>query len=425
MSNYNPTAKQPLSFLAPLITGVGILVLLFFLYTSIKASVTEIHRVRILSEVRQDGIVVLADNSTPSPFHEGKSLVLSGKLHVDAPLRDDDFHIEQAGLKLIREVQIYQTVKDVDFGGKKERQVYMADKMAESSTIFINEWCAAPVVTRPMEGAFHLSFEERQRNANEGSELFYQSKTMLPNSVRLGAYHVSTPIIQSEQWGKIARDFLLPQSQWHEKTFALGIAKEHALYLRKKGFTEQERATPEAYEPQIGDLRVRWRVILSDQEVTLFARQEGDRLWPIPTSADPYFVLERGVIDIPHYLAAELEAGQRFSSMMLFFYFFFFWGSYALILWGIRFGTRQSALWEGWMACYKKGSSALLSCLTLSLVYVFLILYAGDWQGLAWFGLAWLALVLGLGYYLCKKAINKGKTLVFSGPTRMPHNEDS
>ncbi len=344
---------------------------------------------------------------------------VSGTLRTATVLEDEEFHIKHQGLKLVREVNIYQTVKHVEAGDDKSSpSTYITD---EPTTMFINEWCGTTLDTRPLELAMHLSFEERNKNANEGSELFHTNLTLLPNEVKLGAYDVSAPIIHHPKWGKVASSFILPQTFWPEQTHARGIVKENSLYLRKQGFSEQEKAAPQDYHPQIGDLRLRWRYIPNELEATIVAQQDGSSLKPIKTSGhNDFFILEQGIIDVPNHLASEQEEVKNFSSILSMFMFFFFWPCYAIIFWGVRFGSRQSAFCEGWMAIYKYGSSALLACITTIVQNSCIMLYQGKWLGLAL-----LALGIGLALYLRKKALNHGKTLVFSGPTREEYDEDS
>ncbi len=410
MSNYNPTEQQPTGCFAYPIIGAGLILLLFFIFVCAKAGVQNTHQQRSIDEL-QGRVTTLDASVPPSADHDGSYVALSGELRTDEVLHDADFHISQRGLKLIREVKIYQTMKYSDIGDQKH----------ESSSYFINEWLDAPVVARTLEFAMHLSYEERNKNANEGSELFYQNATMLPQRVTLSAYDVSAAIIQHARWDGVASARILPQSQWSESTQAQGIVRDNALYLRKGGFTEQQRATPAVYQPLIGDLRLRWRYIPNEQEVTLIAQQEGTQLKPIQTSGhDDFFILEQGRIDAPSHLAREEEATEDFSSQLGWFMFFFFWPCYAIILWGIRFGTRQIALWEGWMASYRYASAALMAGVTTSTLHSLIMLYQGRWMGLAV-----LALSLALGYYLTRKALKKGKTLIFTGPTRLHHDENT
>ncbi len=403
-----------------LVIASGLLGLFIFIVALYNGTLKNSNTEAALSHINSE-IVVLDDNKSVLPENEGKSLGLVGTLLTEDIMHDDVFDVHKSGLLLQRKVQIYQQVEKVEDHQSTPDRDGMGRTINDVGTLYsIKEWVDAPVDTRPLRNAMHLSFEERQKNVNEGSELFYKTLTLHPQTVKLGAYVISPKIMQHKHWEQFTRHpLILSEKKWPEPIEKIGMVKDNALHLRKAGFTPEERA--EGYSPQIGDLRLRWFLSLGQQDVSLVAQQQGETLVPVSSSEhDDFFLLEKEKLDIQAYLEEQGLSAKKTHKLVLIAMFIGFWVSFAIILKGVRMGARQSALFEGWMSMYRYCSSALLALLTLTILYSLLSMTHPQL-----FDFVLLFVSLGLSFILIKLALRKGRNLVFSGPTRVNHHENS
>ncbi len=417
MNNNLPHQNKSGSCLAKSIVFIALCGMILFVYAFITAGIDMSKEKDSISEVAAQ-VVVPEDNKLVDPANNGKIVGVSGLLETQDILRDDDFGISVPGLRLVREVKIYQRMEVSDgYDGKIERDGH--GRVVDTSTdlYVINDWVDAPVEFYPFRHAGHLSREEQQKNANEGSELFYKNHSSNSQNVKLGAYAISPAIIASEKWAKIPTRVLnMSKHPWPESIKQHAVLVDNALHMRKAGFTAEER---QAYEAQIGDLRLRWRLVANKQEATIIAKQDGSMLTLGETSAqDDYFELHPDIEDVRSYLDGELSLNSSGKIALVVVSFLCYWFFCMLMLWGIRFGSRQIALFEGWMALYKYASAALMSCIATSFFQSIALLSEGKWAAT---GLLLFSIFLAV--YLGKKAAAKGRELVFSGPTRVEYDE--
>ncbi len=417
MNNNLPHQNNSGSCLAKIIVFIALLGMILFVYAFITAGIDMSKEKDSLSDVVAQ-VVIPDDNKVVDLGNNGKIVGVAGLLETQDILRDDDFGISVSGLRLAREVKIYQRMEVSDgYDGKIERDGHGRVVDTSTDVYEISDWVDAPVGYYPFRHAGHLSREEQQKNANEGSELFYKNHSSNPQNVTLGAYSISPAIIASEKWAKIPMRVLnMSAHAWPESIKERAVLVDNALYMRKAGFTAEER---QAYEAQIGDLRLMWRLVPNKQEATIIAKQDDTMLTLATTSTqDDYFDLHPDIEDVRSYLDDELSLNSSGIVALVVVSFLCYWFFCMLMLWGIRFGSRQIAFFEGWMALYKYASAALMSCIATSFFQSLALLSEGKSSAI------WLLLFsVVLAVYLGKRAVAKGRELVFSGPSRLEEAE--
>ncbi len=417
MNDNLPHQKNSGSCLAKGIVTLALCGMLFFIYAFISAGIDMSKEKDKLNAVTA-AVIVPETNTIVAPSNQGKLVGVSGELDTSDILRDDTFGISVPALRLVREVKIYQRVKFMDgYDGKLERDGLGNVTDTSTDVYFANDWVDAPVATYPFEGASHLSREEQRKNVNEGSELFYKTHISLPQKATLGAYDIAPAIIASEKWAKLPTRVLnMSTHPWPADILERGILVDNALYMRKQGFSADERSS---YEAQIGDLRLKWSVTQNKHEATIIAEQEGSTLSPAKRASQmDYFDLHPEAVDVHSYLEDELSLNSSGVIALIVVSFLCYWFFFMIMLWGIRFGTRQIALFEGWMHLYKYASAALMACVATSFCQSIALLIEAKWAGLV---LMLFSILLGI--YLSKRAAAKGRELVFSGATRLEHEE--
>jgi hypothetical protein len=252
-----------------------------------------VKRYKALKEGAQNVISISAD--TVDPQNEGKLVHLSAKAITQETLRDAEFGIELPGaLRLIREVQMYQyqetseTTEEEKIGGS-----------VETTTTYDYEkiWSSNPIDSKDFQEPGH-----------ENPTLWLiKSRESLPKTVKVGAFRLSDTQIQAlgqEKTLEFATDYQVPQmpaellafyntptTRNNEIYFSVKKqddtgneatkAAENAEAAENAKATEAIKATEnaEATAPQIGDLRVTFRLVES-HDISLVYVQKGDSFAP-------------------------------------------------------------------------------------------------------------------------------------------------
>lgn len=195
------------------------------------------------------GSVVSVASDKVDPATEGKLVHLTGETKVTTPLTDPDFGISVSGVKLIREVEIYQWVENVKTetrnklgGGTEEVKTYSYER----------QWRDSPVdSSRFKDAAGH-------RNP---TEMKVRSATFTAGTVTLGAFTLP--------------DFLVAQigGGTHYVPESLDQAKEEIRAVAKPAdglvFFGANPASP-----AVGDLRISFTLVPTGP-VSVVAQQSG------------------------------------------------------------------------------------------------------------------------------------------------------
>ncbi|GAB0150458.1 hypothetical protein McPS_31980 [Marichromatium sp. PS1] len=252
-----------------------------------------IDRTRTL-DAGAEAVVSIA--ATPvDPANDGELVHLSGATHTDARLRDPIFAIEVPAIRLERQVEMYQwseqreseTVKELG-GGETTRTTYSYQRT----------WSSQPIDSSGF----------RHPEGHHNPTMPYTSEQWQADRVTLGAFRLAPAFVS-----QIGGARTLPVDAEEAPT---GFVSDGS------GFYKGTPANPE-----VGDLRVSFRVVDPDGEISAIGRQQGDTL-----------VTAR----LKHGTIALLEPGQIDAITM----FEHAHSANALLTWGLRVGG-VVALWIG------------------------------------------------------------------------------
>ncbi|KRE90888.1 hypothetical protein ASG87_01755 [Frateuria sp. Soil773] len=202
-----------------------------------------LHRVAVQ---RHGGLVADVGDGGPQAGLHGGMVRVSGPLQVIEPARDAEFNQTVPTPVLVRRVEMFQW-REVRVGGDVHYELDWAD--------------------RPLDAT---DFKQPAGHVNPG-EFPVRGKQFDAGQVRVGGYALDTQLLHA-----------LPGTQRVEpdlRHLPPNLAASFSLY--------QDRLVTSANpaNPRLGDVRVSWDAVPL-QEVTVFARPEGDRLVPAGDAAD-------------------------------------------------------------------------------------------------------------------------------------------
>ncbi len=241
----------------------------FIIGAALLVFYNERHAVHVATSLREGAAAVVeASADKVDPGFEGKLVHLTGKTKTDDPLRDPDFGVEYAGVKLARAVEVYEWVEtsrsrsSTNAAGTKtttttyEYETKWSDHLIDSST-----------------------FREKLGHSNPGS-IPYQSKSFQAESVTLGeGFQLDSTLaekIQGEQALPLtAEDVKLPEGAQLQPGGIIYVGNSPS-------------------NPALGDLRVTEKAT-PNAEVSVIAAQKGSMLTSYETkNGEPIALLDMG-----------------------------------------------------------------------------------------------------------------------------------
>ena len=228
--------------------------------------------------------------------NEGKLVHVSGKADTQDVLSDDVFGVSATALRLLRTVEVYQTVEHSETKHIKE-----GNKTREVTTYtYSNEWCTKPVDS----SQYH---EAAKRTANPPAAMPYGDVDKIAQNVTLGAFTLSEAHVKRMGEKKpfaFPADFKAPASvpgaqyqngiiyvPYNAAAAAVAPAATNVAAAATNVATAVANAAASAIvgghsvamAPEPGDVRVTFRVVLP-HDVTVVERQDGNTLSPWPAS---------------------------------------------------------------------------------------------------------------------------------------------
>ena len=250
------------------------------------------------------GAVVDVPADKVDAANEGKLVHVTGKADTKDVLSDEAFGVSATALRLIRTVEVYQTVEHSET--KREKR---GDKTIEKTTYtYSNEWCDKPVDSSQYHDA-------SKRSANPPAAMPFSNEDKFAANVTLGAFTLSETHVKRMGEKKpfaFPVDFKPPasvpgghfQNGYIYVPFApaapvasapvpasSGVSPLLAAAQAAAAATNAASAVANAASaalvggrsvavaPVPGDVRVRFEVVLP-HDVTIVERQEGDTLSP-------------------------------------------------------------------------------------------------------------------------------------------------
>lgn len=217
-----------------------------------------IKRLRTLEEGQ--GAVVSTKADTVAPNLEGKLVHVTAKATTNEELRDTLFGVRATGIKLAREVSMYQW---------KERKESKKEKNTGGSTTTTDKyyydkaWCDHAIA----------STQFKQPEGHTNPPMPFTSETFAASEVRLGSYRLSPGLIAMIEGGK--------SLTVTEEAFRSAAGDVRSAF-RREGAGLYKGAAPS--NPAIGDIKVEFKVV-EPQTVSLVARQTGQTFEPFSTKS--------------------------------------------------------------------------------------------------------------------------------------------
>ena len=217
--------------------------------------------------------------------NEGKLVHVSGKADTQDVLSDDVFGVSVTTLRLLRTVEVYQTVEHSETTREKR-----GDKTVEKTTYtYSNEWCTKPIDSSQYHDA-------AKRAANPPAAMPYGDVDKIAQNVTLGAFKLSDTHVKRMGEKKpfaFPADFKAPASvpgaQYQNGIIYVpyNAAAAAAAQAPTNVATAVANAAASAIvgghsvamAPVPGDVRVTFKVVLP-HDVTVVERQDGNTLSP-------------------------------------------------------------------------------------------------------------------------------------------------
>ena len=202
------------------------------------------------------GVVITVAPTAPSAANEGKLVHFTGTAEAFTPLRDEMFGVETPGLKLMREVEMYQWTEDEE---RQERKKVGGGTETVTTYTYERKW-----TSRTIDSS---RFAEPAGHENPSSKPF-DSKTVAADPIVIGDWILGASFVDD-----LNRSNRLEVGQ--SELDRASEAFRSRLQLASGGFY----LGTDPGNPQIGDVRVRFSVV-SKAEVSVVGLQQGQNLVP-------------------------------------------------------------------------------------------------------------------------------------------------
>ncbi|CAN5888950.1 hypothetical protein BH11PSE3_BH11PSE3_45400 [soil metagenome] len=192
------------------------------------------------------------------PANEGRLIHVTGPLTTGAPVADSDFAVRSRGVRLVRQVEMYQWREESQFdgrsapgGGDERRTTYQ----------YVRGWSDRPVDS--------TGFKEPRGHTNP--LMVFPPRDIVAPGTRLGAFAVPEPLLRS-----FGAPTPLAVTDIQATALQIRVNKPASIV---DGLLYVGR---DAAQPAIGDLRVAFSEVPL-QTASIVAAQSGDGFAPFPT----------------------------------------------------------------------------------------------------------------------------------------------
>lgn len=225
-----------------------------------------------LSLAEGRGAVVAADAARVDPAHEGRLVHVAGAVTTGSPLVDPDFGVSAQGLRLIRNVEMYQWKEDrrtetrTGLGGAEERVTVYS---------YTRQWMSQP----------QDSSRFQQPSSHQNPPMRYRDRDIVSTDATLGAFRPGENVLRKIS----ASDDL-----------ALDPALAREIRSRVSGPVQvadgRIHLGLNAGEPRVGDHRIAYRVARPDS-ISVVGRQAGTGFGAYQTAAgDSLLLASAGIV---------------------------------------------------------------------------------------------------------------------------------
>lgn len=233
------------------------------------------------------GSVVSVSSDSIVPTNEGKLIHVSGPVSTDGPIADDEIGVQSNGIKLLRNVSMYQWVEEKK---SETRKKLGGGEETVTTYEYTKEWKDEPVDSS--------SFQETSGHENPGG-FPIESMTFTADPVRAGAFTLS-----EEQLGHLNDAKDLPLADDAELTIPESIQANARI---DKGVIY---AGNDPASPQLGDVRVAFQEV-TPSTVSLVGVQTAGSFAPYQAEAgDTVLLVEEGNHTAPEMFKAAQDANK-------------------------------------------------------------------------------------------------------------------
>lgn len=206
------------------------------------------------------GLAVTVPSTAVSPGNEGKLVHTTGTLVIAEPLTDPDFAITASGVRLTRNVEMYQWVENSE---ETTRTKLGGGTETVTTYTYAKEWKSGRVDSSGFKEAGH-----------DNPEATVQETDIMAPSGTLGAYTVGENVLSQ-----------LGDAQAVPITEEQGAAIQQAIGNRPMTISGNQIILGEsATAPAVGDLRVSYTVVPAGP-ISLYGAQTGDTFSQFQTKA--------------------------------------------------------------------------------------------------------------------------------------------
>ncbi len=228
-------------------------------------------------------LVVSLGLDQPDSDTNGQLIHMTGKINTKDMLSDEMFYISANGVKMARVVEMYQWQEER--GKVKDDAATDADKDKKAFT-HTKIWSQKPVDSS--------KFKQQQGHVNPPMELF--SSEYIANNVNVGGFVLTDPfIVQLNGY----QDFPMTADTYAQINPDMVQYKLHGSEFYKG-------ANPDV--PDIGDVRVRYRIVKPGMVVSVIGMQNVDKIETYHTDYSAIKLLTEGKMDADTMLRREVNA---------------------------------------------------------------------------------------------------------------------
>lgn len=299
-------------------------------------------------------VVSVKSNAKVDPQYEGKLVHMTGNAVAQAPLKDPALGVQASAIKLSRNVEMYQWVETKKTKTKKKAG---GKKVKKTTYSYKKDWA----------DSFHDSshFKKKKGHTNPG-DMPYKKDEWHSKSVKFGAFDLPETLVS-----KIHKYEDFPVNK--EMLAALPADLKHNAKI--SGNSIYVGHDPK--NPIIGDLRITYKVVKSDQPVSIVAQQMGSSFTKYQTEAGNAIAL----LDTGKVTADKMFADAQAANTMM--------------TWIVRIAG-MAMMFFGIMMVFKP---LVVVADVVPLVGDMLELGIGLFAGLAAFGLSFLTISIAWIFY--------------------------
>ena len=234
------------------------------------------------------GSVVSVKADKVDKSHEGDLVHVSGKVKYGDPLVDSEFGVEATGLRLVRDVEMYQW-EEV----KKTKKKKKGKKEVKETTYTYKQTWSDKLID---SSDFNAKYAKGKTNP---AEIPYKEEVFSAKDAKLGAYDISKDVSAKLSSSKPHK--VKAVADKIKSKFKLESGK---LYMGK-----------DAANPEIGDVRIEYALVAPD-EISVIGKQVGNTFVPKKMSNGELLEVAVGKVTAEK-MFADAEASNAMMTWML------------------------------------------------------------------------------------------------------------